>query len=415
MLRVLTLSTLFPDATRPTLGHFVERQTLELASRPDVDVRVVAPVGLPPGILAHSSRYRALARLPHHEHWRGLDVLRPKFLHFPRTQGYLDSPLMVHALTRTLRTLRRDFPFDVIDTEFFFPDGPAAATLGAIFNVPVSIKARGTDIHHWATIPTARRRIIGAGLAAQGMLAVSAALRDDMVRLGLPAGKIRVHYTGVDLARFRPRDRAELRRALGVEGPLVVCVGNLCAGKRQSLLIDALTQLPGYTLVLVGAGPDRARLAAHVRSAGVADRVRFTGALPHTEVADWMAAADVMALVSRSEGLANAWVEALACGTPVVLADVGGARELMDRPVAGHFVEPVPSQIAAAMRDLVDHPRDPSAVRACAERFTWQANTDQLLTHLTTLVEQSRASVHAVARGSHARESLRASKGFAAG
>ncbi len=104
-----------------------------------------------------------------------------------------------------LRRLRRSaFAFDVIDAEFFFPDGPAAVRLGRALGVPVSIKARGADIHHWGRQRFTARQVRDAGLAADGMLAVSAALKADMVALGLPAAHIRVHYTGVDLDRFRP-------------------------------------------------------------------------------------------------------------------------------------------------------------------------------------------------------------------
>ncbi|MFP5431861.1 MAG: glycosyltransferase, partial [Alphaproteobacteria bacterium] len=94
------------------------------------------------------------------------------------------------------------------------------------------------------------------------------------------------------------------------------------------------------------------------------------------------AAADVMALPSASEGLANAWVESLACGTPIVISDVGGARELLDRPEAGQIVERDPQAIAAAIRTILDDPPPPEKVREAALRFTWAANGDALLAHL---------------------------------
>lgn len=93
-----------------------------------------------------------------------------------------------------------------------------------------------------------------------------------------------------------------------------------------------------------------------------------------------------MALPSVSEGLANVWVEALACGTPIVITDVGGAREVVDSPIAGHIVAADPQAIADAIQDLIANPRDPAAVRRVAERFTWQANTDALYAHLEALI-----------------------------
>ena len=95
MLRILTLSTLFPDASRPNFGIFVERQTQGLAALPDVAVKVVAPVGLPPFPLAMASRYRALSALPQREGWHGLDVYRPRFTNIPGTNGRWSMPFML--------------------------------------------------------------------------------------------------------------------------------------------------------------------------------------------------------------------------------------------------------------------------------------------------------------------------------
>src|SRR6185369_4635868 len=74
VLRVLTLSTLFPDETRPNFGIFVERQTLGLAARADVELRVVAPIGVPPWPLSTLSQYRGFKLVPEREVWKGLDV-----------------------------------------------------------------------------------------------------------------------------------------------------------------------------------------------------------------------------------------------------------------------------------------------------------------------------------------------------
>lgn len=385
-LRVLTLASLFPDASRPTLGPFVERQTLGLAAHPDVELQVVSPRGLPPFPLSLHPHYAPLAQLPERETWKGVTVHRPRFTHWPATKGRFDAGAMARALFPLLRGIRQDFRFDVIDAEFFFPDGPAAIQLGEALGVPVSIKARGADIHFWGSNPATSAQVIGAGQKADGMLAVAQALKDDMIALGMPGERIRVHYTGVDLANFKPLDRAETKAELGVSGPLIACVGALIPRKRQSLVLEALASLPGATLVLIGKGEDEAKLRAQAEALGLADRVRFTGAIPQTEIARWLGAADAMCLPSASEGLANAWVEALACGTPIAITDVGGARELVDRAEAGHIVSPDASAIAAALADLLDHPRPQAAVRATAERFSWDTNRDTLFAHLSALV-----------------------------
>lgn len=386
MLRVLTLASLFPDASRPNFGVFVERQTLELAGRPGVAVRVVAPRGLPPWPLSLHPRYRALAAQPVREVWKGLEVDRPAFPVFPAMGTRMMPALMARALLPHLRAIRREFPFDVIDAEFFYPDGPAAARLSTALGVPCSIKARGSDIHMWGEKPGCREQIVAAGRAAGGLLAVSGPLKADMVAMGMPADAIRVHHTGVALDRFRPVDRAAAKAALGIRGALVLSVGYLIDRKGQMLVLDAVARLPGVSLLLAGDGPLRPALEARIAAEGLGDRVRLLGSQPHDALPALHAAADVMALPSASEGLANAWVEAVASGTPIVIADVGGARELLDRPEAGRLVPREPAAIAAAIADLIAHPPAQEAVRAAALRFTWEANGAALEAHLREIV-----------------------------
>lgn len=387
-LRVLTLSTLFPNAAHPQLGGFVARQTQALAQLPDTHVEVMAPLGVPPWPLRRLARYRAIDALPFHEQWQGLRVWRPRYLHLPGSDGRWDVRAMVAALAPVLQKIRQRFPFDVLAAQYFFPDGPVAVALGRHCGVPVSIKARGSDIHYWGHRPGPARAIIAAGHAADGLLAVSAALKADMVALGLPAARIAVHHNGVDQDLFQPRPRATAKADLGVSGPLMVTLGALIPRKQQAIVIAALAHLPDVRLALIGDGPDRAALEQLADTLGVAQRLLWLGQLPPGAISPWLAGADVMVLPSRSEGLANAWLEALACGTPIVITDVGGAREVLTDPRAGRIVVPNPADIAQAAQALLHRPPAPYLCRALATRFTWTKNAQALRDHLAALVRK---------------------------
>ena len=127
---------------------------------------------------------------------------------------------------------------------------------------------------------------------------------------------------------------------------------------------------------------------------GLGWRVRLLGGLPHAELPRLLAAADAMLLASEREGLANAWVEALACGTPIVISDAGGAREVIDRAEAGRIAERNPEAIAAALRSLIDSPPDTAAVRRSAERFSWQKNSAELADHLREIAAGTARAAH---------------------
>ncbi|QDX25715.1 glycosyltransferase family 4 protein [Sphingomonas suaedae] len=386
MLRVLTLSSLYPDASRPNFGVFVERQTLGLAAHPDVELKLVAPIGVPPWPLSRMGHYAALSALPAHEVWKGVETWRPRFPNLPGTGGRFHARMLTLRLKPLLRRIRRDFAFDVIDASFFFPDGVAAVALSRAFGVPVSIKARGADIHHWGHSSATGGQVIAAGVAADGLLAVSDSMRTDMVALGMDAAKIRVHRTGVDLDRFAPRDRAAAKAALGIAGPLVASVGALIPRKGHEIVIEAMAALPGVRLMIAGEGPERPRLAAQIARLGLSDRVTLIGSVAHDTLPDLLTASDVMALASSSEGLANAWVEALASGTPVVIPDAGGARELVTAPDHGRIVARTAAAFAEAIGGLIAEPPSSDAVRTGAAGFTWEANSAALYDHLVGLV-----------------------------
>ena len=193
------------------------------------------------------------------------------------------------------------------------------------------------------------------------LVCVSEREREEAARLRIPAQSVVVPNC-VDVEWFAAQDdtaRAEARAALGLDqAPTVVCVGRLCRQKGQDLLLRAWPRVtaavPGARLVLVGDGPDEARLAMDappgVLLAGRTDDPR-----------PWYAAADVVALPSRWEGLALVLLEAMASARSVVTTDVGGAREAL--PAGGGVVVPV-EDTAELVAALVARLRDPGLAAA---------------------------------------------------
>lgn len=379
-LRVLSIATLFPDAARPNFGLFVEKSLRALATQSGVDLTIVAPVGLPPWPLSLHPRYRALRALPRKEEWNGLTVHRPRFTLIPRISARLNPG----AIARAVLPIARSSAFDVIDAQFFYPDGPAAMRVAGALGLPYSVKARGADISHFGHDPATRPQLLAAAEGATGLLAVSDAMRRDMAAIGIDPAKTTVHYTGIDSARFLPGDRAAARAALSMGNePAILTVGALIARKGQALVVEALPALPGVHYWLTGAGEEEARYRALAARLGVEARVHFMGPVPNADLPQLYRAADAVVMPSVSEGLANAWVEALACGTPIVISNAGGAAELVTSPVAGRIVDRTPVAITEAVRAILAAPPAPSDVAASlADRFDWDRNGRELAEHL---------------------------------
>ncbi|MDE2403938.1 MAG: glycosyltransferase [Sphingomonadales bacterium] len=384
-MRVLSVSTLFPNPARPAFGKFVANQMAAVAARGDCDLTIVNPLGIPPWPLSRRAPYAALAGCPAMSGLAGLAVHHPRFTVVPVVGGDSNPARLARAVLPLARRLHDERRFDLVDAQFFFPDGPAALAIARALGVPLTVKARGSDIHYWSTRPRALAQLRAAADGAAGMLAVSAALKRDMVALGMPEERIRVHYTGLDHARFRlvpqAEARAEVAAQLGIpaEGSLFVCPGALIAIKGQALAVRAVAELPGARLALAGSGADEAALRALAGVLGIGERVHFLGQVPHERLPVLMAAADAVVLPSEREGLANVWIEALACGAPLVIPDIGGAREVVSDDGAGRIAPRAPDAIAAALRALVAAAPDRRQVAAHAARFSWEANAAQLV------------------------------------
>ncbi len=376
-IRLLSFSTLYPNAARPTHGVFVENRLRQLAASGQAELRVLAPVPWFPSASPRFGAWAVHARAPRAETRHGLEVAHPRFPVIPKVGMTLAPWLLYRATLPAARRLARGFGAQAIDAHYLYPDGVAAVWLGRALGLPVVMTARGTDVNLIPRHALPRRMIQGAIAGAAGLIAVSAALKAALVDLGAPAAKVTVLRNGVDLDLFRlPADRAAARAALGLEGPTLLSVGHLIERKGHDLAIAALADLPGWSLLILGEGPERGRLEALAAAPSVAGRVRLLGARPHAALPAIYGAADLLVLASSREGWANVLLEAMACGTPVVASDIWGNPEVVRAPAAGRIVARAPSAIAEGVRALAADMPDRAATRAYAEGFGWEPTTE---------------------------------------
>jgi len=396
-MKILTFSTLFPNAEQPGHGIFVETRLRHLAASGQVEARVVAPVPWFP--LKHSrfGSYSAYARAPRSETRWGLQVLHPRYPVLPKVGMNVAPRLLAGAVRPAIgRMIDEGFDFDLIDAHYFYPDGVAATMLGRYFNKPVVITARGSDITLFPSFPKPRAMIGWAATQAAGIITVCDALREEVIRMGVDPSKVTSLRNGVDLELFRPVERGAVRAKLGIDGFTLLAVGHLVPVKAQELAVAALAQLPGVTLLLAGNGPNRALLEQVARDNGVTDRVRFLGALPQAQLRDYYGAADALVLPSEREGWANVLLEAMACGTPVIASRVWGTPEVVAAPEAGLLMHERSARgVADAVKTLRAAYPDRAATRRYAERFSWDETTAGQLALFRRVMAGKGAPAHA--------------------
>ncbi len=376
-IRTLTFSTLFPNDVEPSHGIFVENRLRRLIETGSVATRVVAPVPWFPFTGDRFGHYARYARVAPQEMRAGISVAHPRYPAVPGIGMHVAPALLYLGARRSLRAvLCAGFDFDLIDAHYFYPDGVAAILLGAEFNRPVVITARGTDINLIADYPLPRRMIRWAAQRSAGVISVCQALKDRLVTIGVDGHRVSVLRNGVDLATFRPHDRATARARYGLQRPTILSVGHLIPRKGHDIVIEALARVADAELLIAGDGPERAALGALAERSGVAARVRFLGLLPQRELPELYSAADLLVLASAREGWANVLLEAMACGTPVVASNVWGTPEVVASPAAGYLVdERSGAAFACAIASVLTTPPDRAATRAYAEHFSWEETT----------------------------------------
>ncbi len=386
-MKILSITTLYPNAERPTFGVFVENRLRKLAERPGVRLRVVAPVPWFPFHQSIFGDYGRYARIPAVERRHGIDISHPRYVQLPKISTHLSPFLLYLSLIGHVREIiRREGDFDLIDAHVYYPDGVAAALLARTLGKPVAVTARGTDLNLYPKrYPLVGRMIARTAREVDASITVCAALRDALIDLGAEPADVHVMRNGVDLDLFHPIDRETVRSHWQCRRQTLLSVGHLIERKGHDLVVRAMEHLPDVDLIIAGDGPKRTELERLATRLGVAERVRFTGVMSHQDLPGLYSAADALVLASSREGWPNVLLEALACGTPVIASRNWGTPEIVSAPEAGLLLgERTPEMIALAVQRLMQTPPDRAKTRHFAEAFSWDSTTNAQLRLFST-------------------------------
>jgi teichuronic acid biosynthesis glycosyltransferase TuaC len=408
-MRILTFSSLFPNATDKTFGVFIYQRMAHVHRRPGNHVCVVAPVPYFPSWL-RITRWNTLGEIPRREEIGGMTIYHPRYLMLPRVSMYVQGLLIFLGSFLLVRKLHRQNSFDCIDAHYIYPDCFAAVIIGKLLLLPVVASARGTDINLYPKFRGLRPMIRWTLKNTAGNIGVCQALADEMIALGAPSEKVTVIGNGVDLERFHAVDRTEARRNLEIpqDALVAVAVGALIPRKGFHFLIPAVASIaerfPKLRLYIVGKG-DQAELKALAQSQGLADRVVFAGSRPNEELNLWYSAADVSCLVSSREGWPNVVLESLACGTPVLATGLWGVPEILVSPEFGIMVQQHIGEIAEGLSRTLTRPWDRNLIINYARTRTWSVVAEEVEKYFAYILQKNIAPPHAIDEQQPAEES----------
>ncbi|QPK63302.1 glycosyltransferase [Methylomonas sp. LL1] len=395
--RLLVFCSLYPSQVRANAGLFIRERMSRVAEHsPLVVVSPVPWFPLQGLVRLFKPGYRP--QPASYEQQNGIDVYFPRFLAIPGLFRTLDGFLMAVGALPLLFRLKKDFAYNLIDAHFAYPDGYAATWLGCWFRVPVTITLRGTEVP-LSKIPGRRERLLKALQRAARIFSVSESLKRHVVELGADSEKIAVIGNGVDTTKFFAIDKSEARRRLQLaeDAQVLISVGGLVDRKGFHRVIEILPGLlekhPKLVYLIVGGaspeGNNRAKLEQLVESLGLRQQVRFLGAMASEDLHVPLSAADVFVLATANEGWANVFLEAMACGLPVVTTDVGGNREVVSNSTLGTIVPFGDSDaLSRATDDALNRNWKRQTIMAYAADNAWDKRVALLLAEFNKLVNR---------------------------
>ena len=374
-MKIAVLTSLYPSPARPREGIFAEERWLRMAARGH-EVRIVRPVPWWPFPLG-PREYRELRTEPQHESRAGLEIVRPRYLHWP---GAARGNARRFAAAGC-RALEAGATPDVVIADYAWPAAQAVYGCKAR-GWPFVVHGRGSDVLQVAGEAGLRAELAAAVQTAGHWCAVSAQLVQTLDELG-SARQGHLTANGVDGRLFHPLDQADARRHIGLSlpGRIALVVGHWIERKDPLLALEAAALVPRAELeqiVLIGRGPLEADLRARSARPDLQGRVRFMAECAPAQLAQWYNAADVLLLTSRREGRPNVVLEALACGLPVVATEAGGTAELLGHAARGLVQQRTPQAVADALRAVLHQPREREALCASVAHLDWDASCTAL-------------------------------------
>ena len=318
-------------------------------------------------------------------------VIRTPFPPLPKVRMAVEW--LAHLLVSLWLTVREGV--DVLHAGQLFPVGLAVYVVHRLTGVPYVVYVHGEELTTLGRKRLARRAIRTVLAQAAAVFVNSRFTGRQVRRFGVPGSKIRLARPGVDLARFQPADGGGLRAQHGVrDGAVLLTVGRLIPRKGQDTVIRLLPGLLRHVPVVYwvageGTEEERRRLQRVAREEGVEDHVRLLGVVPDAELPLLYSACDVFVMLNRTtpdgdvEGFGMVFLEAGACGRPVVGGASGGAVEAVRHGVTGYLVPEGDKEAAVrALRVLLLDPQLRARMGEAGRRFaachSWERRAQEV-------------------------------------
>ncbi len=386
-MRVLHITHLYPKPYDPMLGIAIHNQVKWLGKL-GCSQKVLSPIQWVPFPVEYlSNKWRSYCRVPLRSVIDGIDVYNSRYLAFPKALFFDSSGFRMYIGIRgAVREIWRDFRFDLIHAHMALPDGHAGILLSSQYRVPLVITVQGTDLDITAKrgkrcLSVLRKvlahadKVIAPTPRLAGILSTEFNIDPEVIGYGIDEGEV---FTGVSELSSIYKDKR-----------IVLSVSRLIKTKGIDLQIYAVLKLirkyENILYLIVGDGPERARLESLASELGIEEHIEFVGALSHGKAMEYMSICDVFSLPSYQETFGLVYVEAMAHGKPIVGVKGQGIDGVISPGSTGLLAQPRDvDSLVDALDFLLSHPEKAQtmgerAQKLVLENYTWEKNAERTI------------------------------------
>lgn len=384
-MNLLIVSHLYPTPDDTAYGIFVHEQAQALVERGH-EIRVISPTQYVPNIPYLPDRWAQFSDTPNRAQIDGIDIQYPKYLTVP---SHRTLPLVAKSVRRTVtkavsKLRSGGFSPDIINAHVPLPDGYACIPSSRRLNIPMVTTVHGSSIYKSAKNPICRRQIRSTFEASSEVIYNSSILKSKSESYFPDIRNTNVLHNGIPLDRVESAPEADLSNIFPEDRIVISSLGYLIERKNHSDVISAISEIepderPYY--LIIGKGPNREAVERQIKNNGLSEYVHFTGFVPeHLDVLSNLKSTDIMVLPSTDEAFGIAYIEAMACGSPVIGCEGEGPSDFIKDGETGYLVPPDdPTTIADILQELsedqnkLDQMGD-AAREYVLENLTWEEN-----------------------------------------
>ncbi|RIU94753.1 glycosyltransferase [Oceanobacillus picturae] len=388
-MNILIISHMYPSENGKINGVFVHEQVKKLNEKGH-EVRVISPVPYVPPLLRYiSPRWKKYESIPNRGVYDGIDVFYPKYIAYPKNINFSSSGYRMYwGIKNAVKELSESFNFDIIHAHVALPDGYAAMKIAKLYKVPFLVTIHGQDLQHTIHKKLNYKKKISRVLNESNKIILVSNKLNNIRKQYLPEiddDKFIVIYNGVsdnflNIEYLEKKCRSDIK---------ILSVSNLLRTKGIDLNIYAIAQIveryPNIIYYIIGEGPEMNSMKQLVKNLNLEKSIIFLGRKSRLDVRKYMLESDIFLLPSWNEAFGVVYIEAMACGLPVIGCKREGIEDIVKDGVDGFLIEPKSiNDIVKKTINLIERPDiryeiGVNARKKVEKRFTWEIISSQII------------------------------------